>query len=541
MKQVCILLFTLCFLFTSLGQSEILVAANDLFSSDEFAESVLEEEKSYRKKRRRKKRSRKRRLRKKKKKDIFEIDLEDSSEEEVSDFQRYGNTSEKKRRRQQFTEPEKAKGEDFDWEKAPRGRQFFLGLPSADFIADKLSGELQFEGRAFEKIDAESEETADTAAAVFLRLQQSFSSESDKWEAKAKAFARFDAIDSGRNIVFPEDVWVSYTEGFYQFRLGFQNFNWTQMDIFQPAELLNSVNFDSEIENLEKIGEFALTFKMKLSFGFLQAIYMPLVFPAHFPSSKSRFSLLEPGQEMGDPIYVKKDGTLVEKKQFNQFAFNFSKSFDDFDLNLFFVDQIDRRVPEIVFQTSSNSFRPVFFPIATYGMNIIYPKDEWVFKAETVRRLVTNPVQPTIFGELQKKSHSLISLGVERGFDWSGKSITAFVEYQRVFGLSDDGESAEELALEEQKITVFQNDAAVGIRINFNDIKGREIRLLADVDLDVSSQILASIVYKQRFAEVWETKIGYRYISAPQQAAIKIGLEEFDQDNYGFLLLTRYF
>lgn len=419
----------------------------------------------------------------------------------------------------------------YDWEKSPKGNEFFL-----NFRADPLTGEARVEGRAFEKVDQE-EETIDKNLALFLRLTLPLASNSDQWGGKIKAHGRVDAFDEGRNKVYPEDIWLSYTKGFLQARLGFQVFNWTQMDIFQPAELINSVNFDSEVENLEKIGELALTIKTQLSFGFLELIYMPFFLAPNFPSANSRFNVLEPGNEMGSPIVVKKDGSLVERNQFHQFAAFFSKSLESMDFNLFFIDQVDRRSPEIVFQNSSNEFRPVYFPITTFGMNLIRPQSGWILKFEAARRLVTNPVQPTIFGELKKKSHSFAAVGIEREFLLGEKTLTAFLEHQRLFGVSEETSD-----VDKQKLSVFQNDVALGLRLGFNDLQGREIRVLVDIDLDRSDQLLGSISYKQRIGESWQLKGGYRYIYAPQESEIAaVGLEQFHQDNYGFLELTRFF
>ena len=513
------------------SDDEIEVILSGESESDEFEdlrERRVKKKKIRKKKKKYKKRSKKRRRRKKRKpKKTIE-----------PEFEAYGEISSNDDEEKEFGFDENSE-EESGWERSPRGGEFFLGLKTPDLKRNQLSGEVSFEGRAFEKKDPTGE-TVDQSVGVFIRLEQPFESSSGVWSAKARGFARVGAIDSGRNLIVPEDVWVAYEKGFSQWKFGFQTFNWTQMDIFQPAELLNSVNFDGEIENLEKIGELALTLKMKLSFGFLQAIYMPLVFKSHFPSGKSRFSILDAGQEMGDLIFVKKDGTLVESNQFHQFAFHFSKSLETFDLNLFFVDQVDRRGPVVVFQNSSDSFRPVYFPITTFGGNFLYPNNGWVLKGEAARRLVTNPAQPTIFGELQKKSHSFAALGVEREFSVKSWTVTGFVEYQKLFGLSQSDDE-ENLEIELQKLSAFQNDIAFGARVSFNDLQGRELRLLVDVDLDRSDQILASVTYRQRVKEVWEVKAGYRYITAPQTEAIAVGLELFDQDNYGFLQVTRFF
>ncbi|PCI27562.1 hypothetical protein COB52_04665 [Candidatus Kaiserbacteria bacterium] len=430
--------------------------------------------------------------------------------------------------------PEKDSVE-FSWDRYSEVSEFLGTKRRFVLQPGEFGGELQFEGRAFQEVDGKNA-TSDGAAGIFARAEIPFESDSEIWAAKIKAFARVDALDSDRNKIFPEDIWLSYSRDFIQLRVGFQVFNWSQLDLFTPAELLNSVNFDSEIENLEKIGEAAVTLKMKLAFGFLELVYMPFVLGPSFPGAKSRFNLLDPGESMGDPVFVKKDGTLVEKSQFHQFAARFSRTIGRADLSLFFVDQIDRRTPEIVFQNSSQSFRPVFFPIASLGFSMVWSLESFIFKAESLRRLVTNPVQPTIFGTLKKKSHSFGAVGVEREMDLWGGALTTFVEYQKLFGISD--ESSE---IDRQKISSFQNDIAFGFRVNFNDVQAKEVRLLIDVDLDVSEQVLASLSYSQRLWTNWKIKLGVRYINAPKQQQIAIGLEQFDKDNYGFLQLSRFF
>lgn len=449
--------------------------------------------------------------------------------------------------------PPDFENQEFSWERTPRGKGFFREFGDLELTQGKLGGEIQLEGRAFQEVDNRTL-TADQAAALLLRGELPYESKGGDWEAKIKGFGRFDALDDGRNVVFPEEVWISHTRGFLQAKLGFQTFGWTQMDLFSPAELLNSVNFDSEVENLEKIGEFALTLKMKLAFGFLEAIYMPFVWEPHFPGPKSRFNILEFGKEMGEPAYVKKDGTVVEGRQFHQFALMFSRSLGDADLNLFMVDQVDRRTPEIVDPNDAADpgdtiRRPVFFPITSLGLSVVYAMDETLLKLESVRRLVTNPNEDNPFGEeLKKRSHSIAAAGVEREFEAFGKQVTAFAEYQSLFGISDQTSE-----IDKQRISVFQNDVALGFRIGFNDIRGREIRVLANWDLDRTDQVLGSVTYKQRMGEKWTVQLGARFIHAPPAArtitgfedqgpqTVPVGLERFYTDNYGFVLLTRFF
>ena len=476
--------------------------------------------------------------------DISDEEFSDKSEKEEKPKQKQKKIRNKKIERSsprkskiEFEDFSKASNsQEFSWERTPRGSDFFGASSGFDIEPGKLAGEVQLEGRAFEKVDQRSI-TADKSAAVFVRAEMPFESKSGIWGAKAKGYGRVDALDEGRNGFFPEDLWIAYNMDFFQATFGFQTFSWTQMDIFSPGELLNSVNFDSEVENLEKIGELALNVKMKLAFGFLEVSYMPLVLSPNFPGKKSRFNLLSAGDEMGVPIYVKKDGSIVERKQFNQFAGMFSRSIGDADVNLFFVDQMDRRTPEIVVQAASGESRPVFFPITSFGMNTVYAFHGTLFKFEAVRRLVTNPAQPTIFGDLRKQSHTVAALGAEREVDLFWTHTTLFFEYQKVFQVSEGS-----TLIDRQKISLFQNDLAFGLKMSFNDAQSREIRMLVDLDMDRQEQILGSISYKQRVGESWQVHGGYRYIHAPQaDERIAIGLERFDKDNYGFIQLTRFF
>jgi hypothetical protein len=132
----------------------------------------------------------------------------------------------------------------------------------------------------------------------------------------------------------------------------------------------------------------------------------------------------------------------------------------------------------------------------------------------------------------------MIAAGLEYGIPIGGYELTAFAEYQTVYGLSSDFDEEDK-----ENITVFQEDAAVGLQFKFNDLQSKLIKVLAIVDLQKTSEVLGSISYEQRIGSQFKVRGGYRLVNAPPEDPEKtpVGLEKFHQSGYGFLQLTWFF
>jgi len=153
-------------------------------------------------------------------------------------------------------------------EQAPEPEEpFFTGTWSGQ-------GEVAFEFRKFK--DDNVATTKDTGAAIFTRLETKY--ESDVSKHVLRFFSRVDPKDSDRDFVTFEDAYLSNRLGESQgikVLAGYKLFNWTATEAFHPADQINSRNYDSDLENLEKKGELTVELAFDTPVGALSFFYWP--------------------------------------------------------------------------------------------------------------------------------------------------------------------------------------------------------------------------------------------------------------------------
>src|SRR5690606_16742487 len=101
--------------------------------------------------------------------------------------------------------------------------------------------------------DDEDSNTRDSGASVAARIDARYRGETIN--GRARVFGRADQVDPSRSQAIVEEAWAGWDSGDLQLRLGAQLLNWTATEAFHPADIVNSRNLDSNLENFEKIGE----------------------------------------------------------------------------------------------------------------------------------------------------------------------------------------------------------------------------------------------------------------------------------------------
>ena len=108
----------------------------------------------------------------------------------------------------------------------------------------------------------------------------------DPLYASVRAISRVDSIDADRNIVYIEDAWIGFRWWRLYVKAGWQLYNWTGTEAFHPADVMNSRNFDSDLENAEKLGELSASLEIEIPFGSITAYYMPYYQDPKFAGSR---------------------------------------------------------------------------------------------------------------------------------------------------------------------------------------------------------------------------------------------------------------
>ena len=129
------------------------------------------------------------------------------------------------------------------------------------------------------------------------------------------------------------------------------------------------------------------------------------------------------------------------------------------------------------------------------------------------------------------------AVGLEWGWGNSdGSDTTIYLEYQNYMTSDEVSQRrTDELGL-------FQNDAFIGVRHAFNDVKGKELVVSLIRDMKRDHEYLFQATYSQRLNDKWKIKAGLRYIDAPiKQGITPVGLEVLDGDNQFSLAFSRFF
>ena len=117
-------------------------------------------------------------------------------------------------------------------------------------LVTESGGEITLESRFFQ--DDKKSKTDDYGIGTYFRLQQGI--EYDWLSTNLRVAGRVDSVDKDRNLVYFEEAWVQAQYLFLNVKVGSQLFNWSATEAFHPAEIINARNFDSNLENAEKIG-----------------------------------------------------------------------------------------------------------------------------------------------------------------------------------------------------------------------------------------------------------------------------------------------
>ena len=369
-----------------------------------------------------------------------------------------------------------------------------VGLPVAaagGAAADTFSrGSVSVESRVFEP--DEVEDTEDVGLALTTRLE--IKVRPQPWTFAIRGLARLDAIDDTRNIVALEEAFVGYSAGRLNVNVGSQILNWTATEAFHPSDIINSRNFDSDLENLEKLGEPMVEVQLQVLQGALSLYYMPLRISPNLVPASSRLSLVPLGIELGDTLWVSRNGKKSEAAFAHQGAVHFSQTVGSADIAVHVVDHSDRHQPTFTFDAETGEVRPTFHSVTQIGLTYVQVFGSLLVKVEAARRSFRSPDPDSAPDVTSIPTHEQVAAGVEYGWITSaGHSATLIAEGQAIL---EDRETRRALHL-------FQGDALVGYRHAFNDEKGRELLLVFITDVERPYEYVAGLRYGQRLSDTW--------------------------------------
>ncbi len=343
---------------------------------------------------------------------------------------------------------------------------------------------------------------------------------------------RSEQSDTTQSRAIVEELWTGYRKEAFEIRVGAQILNWSATEAFHPADVINSRNFDGNIENAEKLGEPMVSASVRLGEGSLTAYFMPVFIDPLTPEPTSRLSLLGPNFPIGEPLWVQTDGTVTSKNFGPQGALKLSQTYGTADSSVHVIQHQDRTQPSFVFDPSVRRFRPVYHWVTQVGGTHTQILGSWIFKTELAYRWFKDGQSPT-FGALNRDDHGQVAVGIEKLFGHDNGSETTLIAEAQTFlghGLS-------------QRLFLgpFQRDALLGLRHAWNDESSREVFVSLIGDLEGQNEWLFNTSYGQRLSDTWSIKNGVRIFYAPTQGTVPTVLEGLDRADHIYLNLVRHF
>ncbi|MCB9727097.1 MAG: hypothetical protein H6744_03105 [Deltaproteobacteria bacterium] len=432
-----------------------------------------------------------------------------------------------------------------------------LALVSPAALAKTRSrGSVGLEGRAFWGFWENDRPTEDLGLALEARVELAW--DEDIWSARARVFGRVGALDLDRSILAPEELYLGISTDRVRVRVGALLFNWSATEAFHPADVLNSRNFDSNLENAEKLGEPMAWLEGHLWEGArFEAMFMPARIDPRLPGPRSRLAFIPSSFDLGgtpvaltlgDPLWTDRDGHVGSGHFAPQWGARISQVVGDADISLQAVRHSDRSQPVFVAtddalrqlgSTGSLELRPLYSFVTHVGLTYTQVVGDWVLKLEAAyrhfRRTDTTGLARTGIFPLQQRDHLEIAGGLEYGWLWPGTDAEGTLLLEGQGYVYPDGRG-------DQFESPFESDILIGYRHAFNDLAGRELLFTLITDVTTGPELLINLSYSQRISDVWSIAAALRVAHAPAPAgAIPEGLQVLDGDHQLRLTLTRHF
>ncbi len=407
-------------------------------------------------------------------------------------------------------------------------------------------GQVSFQFREFENDNDEN--TEDTGMLVFSRVEAKYTG--GPFEHSFRGFARVDNKDSDRDFMAIEEFNFSmrFGEGeSWKILAGYKLFNWTATEAFHPADVINSRNYDSDLEYFEKLGELTLELNKEFDWGDVSFFYWPRFENPQFPGAHSRLGF---GTDISRPQVM--DGEEAQDGQWTaQGGVRLRYLMDDGDLSLHAIHHVDRNMPltgtinygvnpltgatvPLDVNRLTTSPTPYYFKKTQVGGTLQYALSSFLLKFEGAYRIFQDAKEIYTASGLQKPvDHGDVAFGLEYNLpEWSMGETSLFFEAGGILGADKDTRA---------QLSIFQRDVLTGFRHSFNDVMGREILLMWIHDIERANENLITFTYKQRLDDLWNISTGLRVYDAPKKGSVAQGLEVLDGANHAYFNLIRFF
>ena len=413
----------------------------------------------------------------------------------------------------------------------------------------KKQGELTLRWLQFEN-DGEHE-TRESTGGIFSRIETTHKTNNGQYAIKI--IAESDGNDKNQGRIEVEEASLSrlFSEKKWKISAGQKIFNWTTMEVFSPADSVNSRYYGIGSEHSHKLGE--LSFELERSFSnFTLSFYF---FP-YFRAPRLSIEDYRMGGEvtLKDSVIMGTGPLKREGQRVTQGGLRLTGTWKGIDWGGYYLRHIDRKfhivgaseytfspyleryMPENLSAMERGEVTAYYFDTNEFGMSMVKGLKSILLKMEAVQRRYSHTQKIYSIREQDlrgPRNHSEVAIGLEYPFDFNFFMETSLiVESSGIFGVDKDAR---------KEMSIFQRDLFIGSRHSFNDIMGKELRWGLIFDLEGRKENAYTASYSQRLNDGLKINIGIRAYHAPQKETVPYGMEIFDGHGHAYLSLTKFF
>jgi hypothetical protein len=362
-------------------------------------------------------------------------------------------------------------------------------------------GELGLDGRLFR--DDDDPLTVDKGLGLQGRLE--LRHRHGPFDQKVRVFGRVDQFDQLRSTLAWEEAFVQVGSERVRLRIGLDLVNWTATEAFHPADVINARNLDSDLENLEKLGEPMVALLLRpFEETTVTLLAMPYRSEPIFPSPRSRLNFVPGVNLRGTRQMVDRQGRLTDDNWGPQAAIVIRQVLGPADLTVHALEHMDRSQPMV---RAGPAPILLFQTVRQLGGTYQHAIGALLIKLEGAYRHFVDPKEPLpgipLTALTVLPDHGELAAGLEWGITHQGgPESTLLLEGQTLLGVASEQVRA--------ALSLFQRDVLLGYRLGLNDESGKELLLSAIFDLDRIGESLVNLTYQQRLGDTWTVRAGLR-------------------------------
>jgi len=376
--------------------------------------------------------------------------------------------------------------------------------------AGEWSGFVALENRYFPE-DALSSEQHDNYLSIVAEPEYYRDWDDNRQSFIFVPFVRIDQHDDERTHVDIRELeWIKAAEE-HEWRIGVRKVFWGVTEFQHLVDIINQTDAVENVDGEDKLGQPMINFALIKEWGTLDLFALVGFRERTFPGDEGRLRTIPP---------IDPDQSVFEssaKKDHIDLAIRWSHALGDWDIGVYRFSGTSRDPRfTIGMDDGATVLVPLYDQIDQTGIDVQATKANWLWKLEAIRR------------SGQGDSFAAATAGFEYtfvGVAESGIDVGIVSEY-----LFDDRD--------EDALTPFEDDLALGVRLTFNDAQSTELLFGVIADLDDDARVW-SLEGSRRLRESWKLSVEARIFSdIPPEDSFLFGLRD---DDFIQVELARFF